>query len=95
MSAPDQPPEHPSDDPPRRRRRDRDDDYDDDDRRPRKSGGTNVVLIVIASVVGLGMLGGCFVVVCIAAITALGSNANSTFGNVSSTVTPTKPAKFR
>lgn len=86
MSAPDQPPEHPSDDPPRRRRRNRDDDDYDDDRRPRKSGGTNVVLIVIASVVGLGMLGGCFLVVCIAAITALGSNANSTFQKVDSEI---------
>jgi len=59
-----------------------------------RSGGvssTGVVLIVIASV-GLAVLvcGG-VIVVCLVAITALGTSANKTFGTVSGTVGTTPP----
>ena len=80
----DLPPERDPPDRPRRRRRD-DEDYDD--RPPRKSGSsTNIILILLGVGAFVVVSGGCLVIVAIAAITALGSNANSTFSMVSSNV---------
>jgi hypothetical protein len=80
----DVPPERDPEDRPRRRRRD-DDDFDD---RPRRKSGNSTSLILILLGVGAFVVvsGGCLIVVCIAAITALGSNANSTFSAVASQV---------
>jgi hypothetical protein len=78
----DLPPERDPPERPRRRRRDDDDDYDD---RPQRSQGnsTNVILILLGIGAFVVVSGGCLVIVSIAAITALGSNANSTFSVVS------------
>lgn len=82
-----EPPPIPDDDRPRRRRRDPDEDDDVSPRRRGRRTGQSTSIPVWLIVMGaLCFTGGPVIVVCIAAITALGSSASTTFKGVNTAI---------